>query len=50
MSDEIVIETLCYKQPGDKKPDYQIELDRNGSSIAADKPNAEFADDIPFWC
>ncbi len=44
----IVLWKNHYKQPGDKKPDYQIELDRNGSSIAADKPNAEFTDDIPF--
>lgn len=37
-----------YKQDGDKKPDYQIEIDRREPGMVADKPKPEFTDDIPF--
>jgi len=39
-----------YKQAGDKKPDYQIEIDKKETmpGMVADKPKPEFTDDIPF--
>lgn len=44
----IVLWKNHYKQAGDKKPDYQIEIDRKEAGTVADKPKPEFTDDIPF--
>ena len=44
----IVVWKNSYKQAGDKKPDYQIEIDRKEAGTVADKPKPEFTDDIPF--
>ena len=47
---KIIVWKNSYKQAGDKKPDYQIEIDRKDAGMVADPPKAEFTDDIPFWC
>jgi len=44
----IVVWKNHYKQDGDKKPDYQIEIDRKEPGMVADPHKAEFTDDIPF--
>ena len=44
----IVLWKNHYKQAGDKKPDYQIEIDRREAGTVADKPKPVFTDDIPF--
>ena len=44
----IVLWKNHYKQAGDKKPDYQIEIDRREPGMVADPPKPEFTDDIPF--
>ena len=44
----IVLWKNSYKQDGDKKPDYQIEIDRREPGMVADTPKADFTDDIPF--
>jgi len=45
---KIIVWKNSYKQAGDKKPDYQIEIDRREPGMVADKPKPEFTDDIPF--
>ncbi len=45
---KIIVWKNSYKQAGDKKPDYQIEIDRKEAGTVADKPKPEFTDDIPF--
>jgi len=45
---KIIVWKNSYKQAGDKKPDYRIEIDRKEAGMVADPPKAEFADDIPF--
>jgi len=44
----IVVWKNSYKQSGDKKPDYQIEIDRKDAGILEERPKAKFTDDIPF--
>jgi len=44
---KIIVWKNSYKQSGDKKPDYQIEIDRKEAGTVADPPKAEFTDDIP---